>query len=149
MRTTCRRTAALCERICCRLRGHALTYTCACAHVGARAMRECARARIRTHTYERPSLPPPPHPPPPSFRRSLSHHISMPFFSFPSSFDRPRDLSFFLSVTFLRLSKRMSIFFFQCNRSNVSCNPSSIKLSRFSLSRDYRTCLFKVPLIYN
>jgi len=48
LRTTCRRTAALCERICCRLRGHAFTYTCACA----RARRCVRRENAREHAYE-------------------------------------------------------------------------------------------------
>lgn len=70
LRTTCRRTAALCERICCRLRGHALTYTYAVRKV-------CLHAHAHMREKEREA------PPPPPTRHFFSPLcISMPLFCF-------------------------------------------------------------------
>lgn len=153
MRTTCRRTAALCERICCRLRGHALTYTYACAHAGACARRENAREHAYERMYERP-FPPPPAPPP--FRRSFSHHhISMRLFCFPSSFAIARAISFPSSspppppVAFLPLEGCRILL-----EHNVALMRAAIRRvplqspCHVSLSRD-RARLFNMPSIYN
>lgn len=116
MRTTCRRTAALCERICCRLRARAHIYLRLCP-------RRCVRAmNIRIYA----SLPSPSPPPPLLFAALFLIVFPCSFSAFlPPSIARAAS-SFFSPSCRLSSSLEGCRILLEYNHANASCNRVSL-----------------------